>query len=207
MDERESRVITEKKETQEPKTVMEQKTVEEPKTVMEKKVVEEPKTVMEQRVVEEPKTVMETRTYERLVSASCKELDGWEIVNPQGEKLGTFEDVMLDIRSGNIAYAVINVSSGFLGMGSKLVAVPWDALSIESREFAEDEDISRRMILNVSKDKLGSARSFEKGNWPKQPDRSWLNENLYSQYGYTPWWEEKTMKRGEHYSHDPGQNY
>jgi len=190
MEEKEPRIVTEKHEKQEPKTVMEQRTVEEPKTVMEKKTVEVPKTVMEQRTIEEPRQVMETKVYERLISASCKELDGYEVVNPQGDKLGTFEDVMLDLQSGRIAYAVISISSGFMGMGSKNVAVPWDALSMEGAEEYSEETATHRIILNLSKEQIENAKSFNKGEWPRNPDREWLNENLFRRYGYKPWWTE-----------------
>lgn len=182
------RIITEKHEKEVPRTVTEEKVVQEPRTVMEEQTIQVPKTVTEERVVQEERTVMERQTYFKLISASCKEMDGWDIVDPQGEKVGSFDDVMLDLQSGRIAYAVISLSGGFLGMGGKDVAVPWDALSVESaEEFTEETP--HRMILNIPKDQLENAPAFNESEWPEYPDRSWLSENLYSRYGYHPWWE------------------
>jgi len=182
------RIITERHEKEVPRQVTEERVVQEPRTVMEEKTVQVPKTVMEERVVEEERTVMEKQAYFKLVSASCKEMDGWEIVDTQGEKVGKFDDVMLDLQSGRIAYAVLSLSGGFLGMGGKDVAVPWDALSIEgAEEFTADSP--HRMVLNIPRDQLENAPSFNEAEWPANPDRSWLNENLYGRYGYHPWWE------------------
>ncbi len=132
---------------------------------------------------------METEQgFKNLISASCTDLKAYDIYNSQGEKLGNFEDVLLDIQSGRIAYAVMSYG-GFAGMGKKLLAIPWEALSILGPETYADKNASKRMILNIPKDKLDNAPTFDKDNWPVQPDRAWLNQNLYSPYGYTPWWD------------------
>jgi hypothetical protein len=49
-------------------------------------------------------------------------LAGGRVVNPQGQVLGTIEDVMVDLASGTIAYAVLD------GEGAGRFAVPWTAL-------------------------------------------------------------------------------
>ncbi len=126
--------------------------------------------------------------FKNLISSSCTDLKDYEIFNSQGEKLGNFEDVMLDIQSGRIAYAVMSYG-GFAGAGKKLLAIPWDALSIESPESYTGERKPKRMILNITRDKLDTAPTFERDRWPSQPDRQWLARNLYTPYGYKPWWE------------------
>ena len=57
-------------------------------------------------------------------------LIGDKVVNAAGESLGEIEAIMLDVRSGRIAYAVLSFG-GFLGMGSKLFAIPWNALTLQ----------------------------------------------------------------------------
>jgi len=57
----------------------------------------------------------------RVMSAST--LEGDEVLNRQGEKLGKVEEIMLDVPTGRIAYAVL-ASGGFLGIGDKLFAIP-----------------------------------------------------------------------------------
>lgn len=204
--EKDNRIITEKHEKEVPRTVTEQRTVQEPKTVMEKQTIEVPKTVMEERVVEEEKTVMEKQTFYRLVSASCKELDGYEVVDTTGEKVGSFDDVMLDLRSGRIAYAVIEMTGGFLGMGNKSVAVPWDSLTVEGAEEMSQEGTTHRMVLNIPKDQLKEAPDYKKSEWPDQPDRDWLNQNLYSRYGYQPWWDTSYHGNPHYHSDEPRVN-
>ena len=56
-------------------------------------------------------------------------LIGDNVVNSSGEDLGKIEAIMLDVTSGRIAYAVLSFG-GFLGMGTKLFAIPWPALEI-----------------------------------------------------------------------------
>src|ERR1051325_2479606 len=62
----------------------------------------------------------------------AKTLIGDDVVNGQGEDLGNIEAIMLDVTSGRIAYAVLSFG-GFLGMGSKLFAIPWGALTLDAR--------------------------------------------------------------------------
>ena len=95
----------------------------------------------------------------RFMSATTLIGDG--ITNPQGESLGDLKDLMMDTSAGKISYAVVSYG-GILGMGDKLFAVPWDALSV-------DHD-AHKLVLNVSKDRLKDAPGFDKDNWPNFAD-------------------------------------
>jgi len=109
-------------------------------------------------------------------------LIGDSVVNANDEDLGKVEAIMLDVQSGRIAYAVLSFG-GFLGMGSKLFAIPWSALTLDTEE--------KRFILNVPKDKLENAPGFDKDHWPSMADPSWARD-LHSHYDVTPYWEDKT---------------
>jgi len=100
-------------------------------------------------------------------------------VNLRKEDLGTIEDLMIDIDSGRIAYAVLSFG-GFLGLGDKLFAIPWSALKVEAAE--------KRFVLNISKDLLEQAPGFDKTNWPDMSDPAW-GAQIYTYYGYKPYWE------------------
>ena len=100
------------------------------------------------------------------------------VVNARGEDLGNIEEIMLDTSSGRIAYAVLSFG-GFLGLGDKLFAIPWDALTLD--------DDNHRFILNIDKDRLKNAPGFDKDNWPQTGDTRWLTE-VYDYYGYKPYW-------------------
>lgn len=57
----------------------------------------------------------------RLMGADT--LIGNDIYNKKSEDLGDIKEIMLDMRSGRIGYAVLSFG-GFLGIGEKLFAVP-----------------------------------------------------------------------------------
>ena len=61
----------------------------------------------------------------RLMTANT--LEGDNVVNGVGEDLGKIEEIMLDVPLGRIAYAVLSFG-GFLGIGNRLFAIPWQAL-------------------------------------------------------------------------------
>ncbi|CAN5262909.1 hypothetical protein BH23BAC1_BH23BAC1_33570 [soil metagenome] len=115
---------------------------------------------------------------------STSSLTGYGVTNRKGENLGDLKDIMIDLESGEIAYVVISFG-GFLGIGDKLFAVPFEALSIERN--------NDQVIMDVTKEKLENAPGFDKDNWPSSPDRQFVSD-VHSHYGYKPYWE----RRGEH---------
>jgi len=103
-------------------------------------------------------------------------LVGNDVYNPKDEDLGDIKEIMLDMRSGRVAYAVLSFG-GFLGMGEKLFAVPWKALILDTE--------NKRFVLNVEKDRLKDAPGFDKDHWPNMSDQSWAKE-IHSYYGTQP---------------------
>ncbi len=104
---------------------------------------------------------------------------GDTVVNRAGENLGKIEELMLDLEKGRVAYAVLSLG-GFLGMGEKLFAVPFEALKLDaSREH---------FTLDADKDKLKNAPSFDRNHPPQTSDRTWGAE-VYKFYGYKPYWQ------------------
>jgi sporulation protein YlmC with PRC-barrel domain len=119
----------------------------------------------------------EEREERRVVAA--RTLQSESVRNSAGEDLGRVEELMIDIPTGRVAYAVLSFG-GFLGIGSKLFAVPWQALTFDQRE--------NQFILNVDRKLLENAPGFDKDNWPDMADRTFC-ANIYSYYGYSPYWE------------------
>lgn len=101
-----------------------------------------------------------------------------KVVNAKGEDLGKIEDLMIDLSRGRISYVVLSFG-GFLGIGDKLFAIPWEALTLDAE--------NKRFILNVDKERLEKAPGFNKDNWPKAPVNEWLVD-VYTFYGYQPYW-------------------
>jgi sporulation protein YlmC with PRC-barrel domain len=102
-------------------------------------------------------------------------LVGNDVYNAKGEDLGDIKEIMLDMRSGKVGYAVLSYG-GFLGMGEKLFAVPWDALKLDTK--------NKRFCLSVEKDRLKDAPGFDTDHWPNMADQSWAKE-IHSFYGTT----------------------
>jgi sporulation protein YlmC with PRC-barrel domain len=59
---------------------------------------------------------------------------GLNVYNAQNENVGSINDLLVD-KGGNIKAAVISVG-GFLGMGARLVAVPFDKMKFSSEPVA-----------------------------------------------------------------------
>ncbi len=98
---------------------------------------------------------------------SADTLGGDDVVNPQGEDLGKIEDIMIDMSDGKVAYGVLSFG-GFLGMGNKLFAVPWNSLQVDPE--------NKRFVLNFPKERLENAPGFDKDNWPNMSDPKFKSE-------------------------------
>lgn len=109
-----------------------------------------------------------------------KTVIGTNVVNAQNESLGNIEDVVADAASGRITYAVLSFG-GFLGMGDKYFAIPWEALRFNLAE--------KNAVLNVDKRLLENAPGFDKDRWPNMADRQWGSQ-IFTHYGYKPYWDE-----------------
>ena len=70
--------------------------------------------------------IQPAKTYGLVLTAST--LKGDKVVNHKGEDLGKIEEIMLDLDDGRSGYAVLSFG-GFLGMGDKLFAIPWQAFA------------------------------------------------------------------------------
>src|SRR5262245_3980966 len=107
-------------------------------------------------------------------------LQGDNVVNAAGDDLGEIKAIMLDVMAGKIAYAVLSFG-GFLGMGNKLFAIPWSALTLDTDE--------KRFILDVPKERLENAPGFDENRWPSMADTTWATE-VHEYYNVTPYWED-----------------
>jgi sporulation protein YlmC with PRC-barrel domain len=113
----------------------------------------------------------------QILSASA--MIGDEVRNVEGEDLGNVEELMIDVESGCIAFAVLSFG-GFMGVSDKLFAIPWDALTLDREE--------KVFILDIDTETLQNAPGFDKNRWPDMSDRNW-GRNVYSYYGFAPYWE------------------
>ncbi len=116
--------------------------------------------------------------YPKVLSSStlCKD----KVKNAAGDELGKVEDLMIDLHSGRIAYAILSFG-GFLKMGNKLFAIPWDAMKLDTEKH--------EFVLNIERSRLENATGFDKEHWPNMADPA-FGSTLYRHFGFKPYWEE-----------------
>jgi sporulation protein YlmC with PRC-barrel domain len=112
-------------------------------------------------------------------SLSASTLTGDNVRNPGGDDLGHLEEIVIDLETGRVSYAVL-ATGGFLGLGDKYFAIPWDLLTVDTD--------NKEVVLDVSKETLENAPGFDKDNWPDIHDRTWVAD-VYRYYGHDPYWE------------------
>jgi sporulation protein YlmC with PRC-barrel domain len=118
--------------------------------------------------------------YQHGSTLSASTMIGDDVRNLEGEHLGELKELMIDVRTGRVAYAVLSFG-GILGIGDKLFAIPWEALSLDNEDHA--------FVLDANKEMLEDAPGFDKDDWPDtlDDDDTWLVE-VYDYYGYEPYW-------------------
>lgn len=99
-------------------------------------------------------------------------LIGDHVHNLEDEHLGEIKEIMLDMRTGQIAYAVL-ARGGVFTLGEKLYAVPWGALKLDTE--------NKRILLNVPKVRFEDAPGFNSDQWPNMADSTWADatQNFY----------------------------
>lgn len=114
-----------------------------------------------------------------LGAAKASDLIGMTVNNHQDEKLGTVDDLAVDLESGRIVQVILS-TGGFVGMGDRLSAVPPGALRYDKE--------SKMLHLDANKDKLKRAPEFKAAQWDESSDVTHLTA-VYSYYG-----QESSMK-------------
>jgi sporulation protein YlmC with PRC-barrel domain len=105
-------------------------------------------------------------------------LQGDKVKNDAGETLGEVTDIMIDVPTGRVAYAVMSVG-GFLGIGDKLFAIPWSAMRLDPE--------NKCFRMNIAKERFEQAPGFDKDHWPTMADQRWA-EDVHAFYNARPYW-------------------
>ena len=91
---------------------------------------------------------------------------GAEVKNPDGEHLGTIDDLIVDVGHLTGALAVVKFG-GFLGFGEKTYAIPVEALEIVPS--------AEHFMLSATVDVIKNAPEFHLGNFADYNDDATLN--------------------------------
>ena len=104
------------------------------------------------------------RPARRLTASS---IIGDRVENLQREDLGKIDNLMVNVHTGAIEYAVIEFGS-VLGIGGKLFAIPFHELTLD--------EVEEVFILNRDKDYLKNSPGFDKDHWPDTNDHTYFDE-------------------------------
>ncbi|MEM6325721.1 MAG: PRC-barrel domain-containing protein [Bacteroidota bacterium] len=109
-----------------------------------------------------------------MLTLSASSLIGTDVRNRTGEPLGEIKDLMIDVPTGRVSYAVLDFG-GFLGIGNSYFAVPLEAFRPDTQE--------ERLVLDVDKALLENAPGFDKDNWPQTSNDDFVR-TVYEHYGH-----------------------
>jgi len=130
------------------------------------------------------KKPVEAATKTSVTTWRVTELKGTNIKTPTGDKLGDLKEVAVD-PSGRACYVAVSVG-GFLGIGDRIVAVPWDALKFS----LVGEKLDKKQISLVStKEQLEKAPQFKeaKEGSAEMCDPKWITR-VYEYYSTPVYW-------------------
>jgi PRC-barrel domain protein len=102
-------------------------------------------------------------------------VEGTDVYGARDDKIGSIERVMINKRSGQVAYAVLGFG-GFLGLGEDHYPIPWSTLTYDTRLGG--------YRTNISEQQLKGAPKYAGNDWDWQdPERG---RKVYDYYG-APW--------------------
>ena len=109
---------------------------------------------------------------------SASKVTGTNVYNTDGELLGEINDVMIDKRSGKIAYAVMSFG-GLLGIGQRYHPLPWATLKYDTRQGG--------YVVGINADQLEGAPTYGANEVPAWGDRAY-ETRIHDYYKAVPYW-------------------
>jgi sporulation protein YlmC with PRC-barrel domain len=99
----------------------------------------------------------------------------FDLRNADDEDLGEVEDLVINVRQGEVEDTIVNFG-GFLGIGEKAVAVPWEGLQLNT----DTENQQPFFLLDVQPEMLEQAPAIEDMDetlprWPETINPNWDN--------------------------------
>jgi sporulation protein YlmC with PRC-barrel domain len=103
---------------------------------------------------------------------SSDKVEGTAVYNPDGDKLGSIDDLMIDKRSGQVRYAALEFG-GFLGMGTDRYPLPWSMLKYDTGLDG--------YVVPLQKEQLDKAPKYGESEAPEYTDE--YGRKVYDYYG------------------------
>jgi hypothetical protein len=106
---------------------------------------------------------------------SSEDVEGTDVYDLKGTKIGEIDHLMIDKVSGRVTYAVMSFG-GFLGLGHSHYPVPWGALKYDTN--------LNGYVTGITEQQLKDAPAFSDDSWT---DRNW-EAQTYKHYEVMPYW-------------------
>lgn len=107
---------------------------------------------------------MQQTNRDSVMAVRASNLIGKNVYDQQDKSLGEIKDAILDQSGHRIGYVVMSHGT-VLGMGGKLVAIPYKTIAVA---MAGDRDAKAH--VNLSEQALRDAPAFDKDRWPDKAD-------------------------------------
>ncbi|MGP9822761.1 PRC-barrel domain-containing protein [Salinarimonas sp. NSM] len=106
-------------------------------------------------------------------------VEGTPVKRSNGDEIGHIERVMIDKRSGKVAYAVMSVGGGLFGLDKHQFTMPWGVLHYDTSLGGYE--------LNLSDDQIREAPRRTAEQHDASFSREW-EEHVHRYYNATPYW-------------------
>src|SRR5205085_5918540 len=107
---------------------------------------------------------------------SSEDVEGTNVYDMKGSKIGEIDHLMIDKISGRVTYAVMSFG-GFLGLGHNHYPIPWARLTYNESLGGYE--------VNISDEELRGAPKYGQSEW--NWDRK-QNQAIYDYYKLPPYW-------------------
>jgi sporulation protein YlmC with PRC-barrel domain len=107
---------------------------------------------------------------------AADQVNGTNVYNTAGDKLGSVDDIMIDKVSGRAIYAIMSFG-GFLGMGEKQHPLPWSALTYDESKGG--------FVVNLDKRQLEAAPTIDNEDFTWTAD---YGRTVDKYYGAPTYW-------------------
>jgi hypothetical protein len=91
---------------------------------------------------------------------SSDRVDGTSVYNPEGDKLGSIEHLIIDKRSGNVRYAVLEFG-GFLGLGTDKFPLPWSMLRYDAEMDGYVVPLDKEALEGAPRYSVGASPTYD----------------------------------------------
>jgi sporulation protein YlmC with PRC-barrel domain len=117
---------------------------------------------------------------EALTTSSTAAMHDSTIYDSKGKDIGEFDETMIDVKRGRVAYVLVSLG-GFLGMDESLYVIPIEALALSPYRANFRLTVNAQILVHEP------ALHVERGNLPARVSAAQLT-TLYQRFGVQPYW-------------------